>query len=85
MFFQNLCLHVIHIHWQQGELFKFSIKVGRYLENTFCNNGFFAFWKVDELPSFVLLYGVEFKFHTLNLPKMFCSFIKVLGLFSYKE
>jgi hypothetical protein len=67
------------------KFFRFSIKVGLYLENPFCTNGSFAFWRVDELPSFVLLYGVDFKFHTLNLTKMFCSFIKVLGLLSYKE
>ncbi len=59
-FFQNLCLHVVHICEQQGKFkfFKFSIKVGLYLENPFCINRFLAFWKVDKLPNFVLLYKI---------------------------
>ncbi len=86
-FLQNLCLHVVHICEQQTKFkfFKFSIKVGLYLENRFCINGSLAFWKVDKVPNFVLLYKIEFKFHSLNPTMMFCSFIKVLGLLNYGE
>jgi hypothetical protein len=67
------------------KFFRFSIKVGLYLKNPFCTNGSFTFWKINKLPSFILLYGVKLNFPSLNPTGTFYSFIKVLVFFDYGE